>query len=235
MTGHFQEIYAQHADWYDELIAREDYQGNILPALNKIVPLAGLELDVVEFGAGTGRLTCMLAPLVNSIRAYDASQHMLNVTTAKLEKMRLHNWTVGVADNRSLPAEDASADLAIEGWSFGHFCGWYPNTWRAEIGRALAEMKRVLRPGGTAIILETLGTGYANPQPPNDDLGAYYGWLGREHNFSSTWIRTDYRFKSLEEAERLTRFFFGDELAAEVVEQNWTILPECTGIWWLKV
>jgi len=34
-------------------------------------------LDVVEFGAGTGRITRLLAPEVQSIRAFDASEHML--------------------------------------------------------------------------------------------------------------------------------------------------------------
>ena len=33
-------------------------------------------------------------------------------------------------------------------------------------------------------------------------------------------------------AEQLTRFFFGDEMADEVVRQNWVVLPECTGVWW---
>jgi ubiquinone/menaquinone biosynthesis C-methylase UbiE len=230
MTDHFQRIYARHADQYEALVAREDYQGNILKALQKIRPLD--DLDVVEFGAGTGRLTCLLAPQVKRIRAFDASQHMLDVAAAKLNQMAVGNWQVAVGDNRALPVDDHSADIAIEGWSFGHFCGWYPKTWRDEIGQALAEMARILRPGGTAIILETLGTGRTTPQPPTEELGAFYGWLGRDHNFSSTWIRTDYRFESLAEAEQLARFFFGDELAAQVVVNNWVILPECTGLWW---
>ena len=72
-------------------------------------------------------------------------------------------------------------------------------------------------------------------------LADYYTFL-QQAGFSSTWIRTDYRFESLAEAESLTRFFFGDELArtleqqcAAVVENGWVILPECTGIWWLDV
>jgi hypothetical protein len=39
----------------------------------------------------------------------------------------------------------------------------------------------------------------------------------------------------LAEAEELSRFFFGDELGNKVVQNNWTILPECTGVWWLKI
>jgi ubiquinone/menaquinone biosynthesis C-methylase UbiE len=231
MSDHFQNIYAQHADQYEALVLREDYQGNILKALENISPLTGL--DVVEMGAGTGRLTLMLAPLVKSIRAFDGSQHMLDVTVDKLKKSGLSNWAADVADNRDLPVESATVDLSIQGWSFGHFCGWYPDTWRDEIGKAVGEMKRVLRPGGTAIILETLGTGRETPQAPTDGLAAYYDWLEKEQGFSATWIRTDYQFESLDEARSLTSFFFGDELATQVVHNNWIILPECTGIWWL--
>ncbi|HEX2906369.1 MAG TPA: class I SAM-dependent methyltransferase [Phototrophicaceae bacterium] len=230
MTDHFQQIYAHHADQYEALVAREDYQGNILAALQKIRPLAGL--DVVEFGAGTGRLTGLLAPLVKSIRAFDASEHMLDIATDKLQTLNLNNWQTGVADNCYLPVANASADVAIEGWSFGHATGWYPETWKDEVGAALAEMQRVLRPGGTAILLETQTTGSETPQPPNAALADLYAWWEQEHGFSATWIRTDYRFESLEEAERLSRFFFGDDLAATVVQKNWVILPECTGLWW---
>jgi hypothetical protein len=56
-----------------------------------------------------------------------------------------------------------------------------------------------------------------------------------EYNFSHTSIRTDYKFKSVEEAEELTRFFFGDELADRVEKQKLVVVPECTGIWWLRV
>ncbi|MBL8155653.1 MAG: class I SAM-dependent methyltransferase, partial [Anaerolineae bacterium] len=118
MTDHFQQTYAQHADAYEALVAREDYQGNILTALQSIRPLAGLR--VVEFGAGTGRLTLLLAPLVSHLSAFDASAHMLEVTRAKVTAQGLSNVHIEVADNRSLPVPSASADLAIEGWSFAH-------------------------------------------------------------------------------------------------------------------
>lgn len=229
----FERIYASQAWEYDALVTREDYQQNIMRALRAIRPLDGL--DVVELGAGTGRLTCMLAPAVGAVRAFDASAHMLSVAVARLSASRLRNWQIAVADNRALPVARRSADIAIAGWSFGHATDWHAGAWRDEIGRALAEMKRVLRPGGSAIILETLGTGRETPQPPNDALAAYYAWLEEEHGFASTWIRTDYRFESVAEAEALTRFFFGAPLAARVAREQLVVLPECTGVWWLAV
>ena len=227
----YKTIYDQHADQYELLVSREDYQQNILRALDRITPLAGL--DVVEFGAGTGRLTRMLAPLVKTIQAFDTSPAMLDVAVAKLERSGLDNWRVAIADHRGVPVADRAADIAISGWSICYTVVWYAETWRDELSKALAEMRRVVRPGGTLIILETLGTGYATPHPP-EELAGYYTFL-EAAGFASTWIRTDYRFESPAEAAALTGFFFGETLAERVIAENLVILPECTGIWWRSV
>ncbi len=84
------EVYEAHADQYERLIQREDYQGNILSAIESYCPLDGL--DVVELGAGTGRLTRLLAPYVKSIKAFDASAHMLETAAESLREMGVTNW-----------------------------------------------------------------------------------------------------------------------------------------------
>lgn len=225
----FQAIYRDHADRYDLLVSREDHERNLLPALRACHPLAGA--DVVELGAGTGRLTALLAPLARRVWAFDASPAMLVAAAERLARLGLANWRLGEADHRRLPAPDASADVALAGWTLGHAVGWHPDGWRDEIGAALGEMARVLRPGGTLIVIETLGTGRETPEPPSPELAAYYDWLETELDFDRAWIRTDYRFESVEEAEELTRFFFGDALADRVARERLTVVPECTGIW----
>lgn len=110
---------------------------------------------------------------------------------------------------------------------------WYKSTWRLELTKALSEMKRVLRGGGTIIILETLGTGFKTPQIM-DSLANYFKFLDTM-GFQSKWIRTDFKFESLTEAKALTSFFFGDKMSQEIIDGNPVILPECTGIWWLMV
>jgi ubiquinone/menaquinone biosynthesis C-methylase UbiE len=232
----YRAIYATRARDYDRLVAREDIEGNIWRALHSPEQDCTGRLfegaDVVELGAGTGRLTCMLAPMVQRIWAFDVSRHMLHTARAKLEGSGLRNWELAVADNRRLPVGDGVADVAIAGWSLGHLVAWHPDSWRGEIGRALREMERALRPGGTVILLETLGTGEETPRPPHAGLAAYYGFLEQERGFSSTWMRTDYVFASLDEAEELTRFFFGAGLAERVRREGLVRLPECTGLWW---
>jgi ubiquinone/menaquinone biosynthesis C-methylase UbiE len=231
MSDQQRKIYQSDGDRYEALISREDYQGNILRAIEEIVNVDGL--DVLDLGAGTGRLTLLLAPRVKSIRAFDVSAEMLRVCRERLIASGLSNWQVDVADHRQLPVPDHSADLAVSGWSVAYLHVWHPETWRDELEKWLAEMGRVLRPGSLIILFESLGTG--NDSPIHlEHLRDYYPWLDQA-GFQNKWIRTDYKFESLEEAEELSRFFFGNELADKVKQNNWVILPECTGVWWKRI
>ena len=230
MSDQQRKIYQSEADRYEALVSREDYQGNIMKALEEIVDPDGL--DVLDLGAGTGRLTLLLAPRVNSIRALDASAEMLRVCRPRLERSGSSNWSVDVADHRQLPVEDGSADLVVSGWSVAYLAVWNPNSWRVELEKWLGEMKHVLRRDSYIVLFESLGTGNESPIQL-EHLKEYYGWLD-EAGFQKKWIRTDYKFASIEEAEELSRFFFGDELGDKVKKNNWTSLPECTGVWWLQ-
>jgi len=216
MEPELDKVYASQAENYERLVAREDYQGNIPAAL--------------ERSCSTGRLVCMLAPKARSVRAYDISEHMLAVATGKLKQSGLSNWKTAVAEHRSLPALDGSADLVVTGWSLVYAAIWAKGDWRQELGQALGELKRVLRPGGTLIVLETIGTGTESPKPPADLLD-YMGYLD-EAGFQKTWIRTDYKFENDAEAKELTEFFFGPEMVTKLISSDPAILPECTGIWW---
>jgi len=225
------EIYGRQADQYELLVSREDYQQNIFRTLNHLVPLDGL--TVVEFGAGTGRLTCMLAPVVKFIYAFDSSQHMLEVAIAKLRMSHIENWRIAVSDHRHVSLGDGVADGAISGWSICYMVVGNNETWQDELSKALSEMRRVIHPGGMLILLETLGIGCERPDPPADLL-SYFDYLERL-GFQRTWIRTDYKFRDMTEARALTRFFFGEEVVEKItMDERGVILPECTGIWWLK-
>lgn len=228
VLDHFQAIYTHQPERYDLLVSREDHPGALLPAILAVCPLDGL--DVVEFGAGTGRVTSLVASRARRVFAFDGSRPMLELA----RRRGLSNVRFTIADSRALPVRSATADLAIEGWSFSHTTDWYPDSWREEAGKAVDEMLRVLKPGGMAIAIETLGTGHTTPHPPRPILAAYYDWLERDRGFTRTWCRTDFRFESVEEASTLARFFFDDELADRIVRERLTELPECTGIWWRR-
>jgi len=231
MSDQQRKIYQTDGDRYEALISREDYQGNIMRALEEIVNPD--HLDILDLGAGTGRLTLMLAPRAKSIRAFDVSDEMLRVCRQRLEVTGLSNWKVEVADHRQLPVEDDAADLVVSGWSVAYLYSWHPETWRDELEKWLGEMKRVLRRDSYIVLFESFGTGNESPIKL-EHLKGYYPWLD-EVGFQNKWIRTDYQFKSVGEAEELSRFFFGDELGDKVHANNWITLPECTGVWWKKM
>jgi ubiquinone/menaquinone biosynthesis C-methylase UbiE len=231
MSDQQRKIYQSEGDRYEALVSREDYQGNIPRAIDDIINVD--RLDILDLGAGTGRLTLLIAPRAQSIRAFDASAEMLRVCRERLFASGLSNWQVDVADHRRLPVPDHSADLVVSGWSVAYLVVWHPETWRDELATWMNEMKRVLKPNGQIILFESLGTGNETPIQL-DHLKDYYPWLA-EAGFQSKWIRTDYQFESVEEAADLAGFFFGEEMTAQIIQKQSVILPECTGVWWRKV
>jgi len=231
MSERQKRIYQTDGDRYEALISREDYLGNIPRALDAIANVDGL--DVIDLGAGTGRLAVMLAQRVKSMRAFDMAEEMLRVCRERLAVSGLSNWQVEVADHRSIPVADHSADLVVSGWSVAYLYVWNPETWRAELEKWLGEMKRILRPGSFIVLFESLGTGNESPIQL-EHLKDYYPWLD-EVGFQKKWIRTDLKFSSLEEAEELSSFFFGEEFGKKVNQNSWVVVPECTGVWWLQV
>jgi ubiquinone/menaquinone biosynthesis C-methylase UbiE len=223
------EVFQRQAPKYDRLVSREDYQGNLMPALRSIAQFDAKR--IVEFGAGTGRLTRLLAPIAGSIFAFDASAPMLEVAECTMQPSGLHNWRFEVADHRKVPIKSHTADVAIAAWSICCLVAYGGDNWKAELATGLSEMARVVVPDGVIAIIETLGTGYLAPNAPAG-LKEYYRIL-ESTGFKSTWIRTDYRFADMDEAVDLTTFFFGQEpLAAIISDEYGPILPECTGIWW---
>ena len=230
MSDHFRQIYRHQADLYDLLVAREDYQGNLFAALNDIRSLDGL--DVVEFGAGTGRLSRLLSVLVERVYAFDIEHAMLSKARKSMTTSGMRNWSLARGDNHRMPVRSGAADLVIEGWSFAHATEWFSDNWRHHIDCMLAEMRRIARRGGTAILIETMGTGTRQPHPPAEALAQLYDYWQSRHGFNCRWIRTDFHFASPQEAAELMPFFFGDELARRVLQGGKVIVPECTGIWW---
>ena len=223
------EVYLAHADRYELLILREDFQNHIPKTINQIRDITGA--DIVELGAGTGRLTRFLVADAQSVRACDASMPMLMMARGILNGRR--PVSLSVADMRATPFPEKCADMVIAGWSFCYLAVWGEQNWREQLDLGLAEARRLLKPGGVIMLLENFGTGYESPNPP-EHLLDYFSYL-EERGFQFQWFRTDYRFDSLEEAEDLSGFFFGKEMADQVRQNGWLVLPECTGLWWLEI
>ena len=95
----------------------------------------------------------------------------------------------------------------------------------------LQEARCVLRTGGTLIVLQSLGTGNAEPRRP-PHMETFYEWLD-EKEFSNKSIHTDYRFVTPEMVDELVGFFLGEEARRRIKRENGATLAECTGVWWM--
>ncbi len=100
---------------------------------------------VVDVGAGTGLLTLALAGSVARVWAVDISPSMCEYLRLKAAGARLENIEVIVASAVHLPFADGSADLVVSNYCLHHLND-------PDKRRALAEARRVLRPGGRLVL-----------------------------------------------------------------------------------
>lgn len=206
------------------MVSAEDAKGELGERLSR---LAGQATNIVDIGAGTGRLTAPLCVQGNRVHGVDIAPAMLEVAKTKL----VHcpgRWALSVGDARSLPIEDDWADAAIAGWVFGHITEWYPDNWEVQLHQAIAEMDRVVKAGGIEVVVDTLGTAVAAPAAPTPALESYHREL-EAMGFDRSVLSTDYRFASVEESVELLEFFFG--LGEWATAHNSPHVPEFTG-WW---
>ncbi|HEX4753510.1 MAG TPA: class I SAM-dependent methyltransferase, partial [Solirubrobacterales bacterium] len=98
--------------------------------------------DALEIGSGTGYFSLNLVQLgvIERLTATDISPGMLKRLATTAEALELTGVTTVSTEAEELPFEDGSFDLV-----FGHAVLHHI----PDLGRAFAEFRRVLRPGGT--------------------------------------------------------------------------------------
>lgn len=138
------------AEMFDRVSPRYDRLNRVLSFgtdrswRRRAIVLARLDASesAVDVGAGTGDLTFALvrasAPGARVIAA-DLSKGMLEVARRRGPVL------AAIANAESLPFADASLDRVITGFTVRNV---------GDLPRALREFRRVLRPGGRAVILE---------------------------------------------------------------------------------
>jgi demethylmenaquinone methyltransferase / 2-methoxy-6-polyprenyl-1,4-benzoquinol methylase len=113
----------------------------------------------VDVATGTGDMAAELARRGAEVVGCDFSEAMLDRARAKAPALRFE-W----ADALALPYGDDSFDAATVGFGARNF---------SDLGRGLAEMARVVRPGGRVVVLEI-----TTPQRP--PLSTFFSlWFDR--------------------------------------------------------
>jgi ubiquinone/menaquinone biosynthesis C-methylase UbiE len=142
-------------DGYRSWVPTYDDQANQLIELEQPIVWQILDLlppgDAVDVACGTGRHTAHLASLGHTVIGIDSSAEMLDRAHSKVPGATFHQ-----ADLHDLPLDDGSADLLVCALALTHV---------PDLGRALAEFTRVLRPGGHLVLSDSRAFVGSAPSP----------------------------------------------------------------------
>ena len=137
-----QEFFSSSAGQWDRL--RDELFGDRFH-LAAMAAFADRDWTVGDLGCGTGQVCAALAPFVARVIAVDASGAMLQAAKTRLQ--RFDNIELRRGDLEALPIDDARLDAATLMLVLHHV---------PEPERALAEVARVLKPGGRLVIVDML-------------------------------------------------------------------------------
>jgi ubiquinone/menaquinone biosynthesis C-methylase UbiE len=104
---------------------------------------------VLDIGAGTGLLTLALAPDVQRVWALDVSSAMCHYLKGQAVALRLDNVCIVKSSATAVPLATSSIDLVVSNYCFHHLRD-------SDKEQALAEVRRVLRPGGRLVFADMM-------------------------------------------------------------------------------
>lgn len=141
------------AAMFDRIAARYDFLNRVLSLgtdvawRRRTVDLADLHegTTVLDLGAGTGDLSFAAAGRGARVLAIDLSPGMLAVLGRRATAAQRSRVVPVVGNGEHLPLPDASVDRIVSGFTVRNV---------GDLARAFAELRRVLRPGGRAVVLE---------------------------------------------------------------------------------
>ena len=132
---------------------------------------------VLDVATGTGDIALELARHTGSVVGLDLCQEMLSRGQIKMEKRGLRrsvDFIVG--DALALPFSDNSFDCALNGFALRNV---------ADINLFLAELRRVVKPGGRVVCLELV-------RPASGMIGTFYRfYLNRIVPVLGRWLSGD--------------------------------------------
>lgn len=168
-----------------------DREGLVIQHLNKELP-EGFVLDV---GAANGFTAIRLCSSTRTVLAFEPDRDMVDPGVSLI-------WVQGLAQR--IPFHDSAFHAAYATWAF--FFDGVP-----DIDKGLDELNRVVKNEGKIIIVDNAGDDEFSSLA-GKSTGSNRTWW-RNRGFEETLIHTSFRFDSLEEANRLLKFYFGDRAA----------------------
>ena len=189
------------ARWYDRTTRRDMPEFRTLAArIAATVPPGGAVLEVAP---GPGFLSIELARRGPSVRAVDISKTFVDIARRNAAAEGAPediNVRFELGNASALPVESNSVDFVVCRAAFKNF---------SEPVKALAEMRRVVRPGGTALVIDL------RRDVRVSEIGRYIDGLG-VNLFNRVFMRLAFRHMLIKRAYML------EEMRRMAIEAGWT-------------
>jgi len=134
----------QEAAKWDQVPGRVKVAQDIARSMIKELTLTP-DMDVLDFGCGTGLLTLALQPFVRSITGVDSSRGMIDIFNTKIKEQNLNNIKAGYLDLDNGDVMSGSYHLIVSSMTLHHI---------REIGPLLKQLQRVMVPDGSLCIAD---------------------------------------------------------------------------------
>jgi SAM-dependent methyltransferase len=186
-------------------------------AMRSVLDWAGR--DVVDIGCGTGFHLPMFAATARSVVGVEPHPPLADLAAQRISA--LPNASVREEGAAAIGVADASFDVAHARWSYFFGPGCEPG---------LAELDRVMRPGGVAFVIDndatrsTFGTWFRRALPSYDPKAVERFWERQGWSRERLDIRWD--FDSRADFEAVVGIEFAPEHADLVLAEH----PEATGV-----
>ena len=131
------------ASW-DDVPARVELAHDVADAIANEITLTS-DMDVLDFGCGTGLVTLQLQPFVRSITGIDSSQGMLDVLRTKIENRKLNNVRIQYRDIERGDMLERSYNLVVSSMTLHHI---------RKTGPLLEQFHGICAPGGYLCIAD---------------------------------------------------------------------------------
>jgi SAM-dependent methyltransferase len=203
-----------------------DPDGLIETAMSRIHDWAGQR--ILDLGCGSGFHLPLFAQTASSVVGVEPHAPLASLARQRVRDLSLANVSVLDGTAQGIPLADDSVDVTHARWAYFFGPGCEPG---------LAEVERVLRPGGTAFVIDndasrsTFGRWFRAAMPAHDPVAIERFWA--RQGWSRERIDMRWSFGSRADFESVLRIEFTETLADGIMADHpGAGVDYAVSLWW---
>ncbi len=201
-----------------------DREGLIEATMDRLHPISGS--DLVDIGCGSGFHLPRFARMGANVVGVEPYSPLVGLAEERVAEVPRARAVEGAA--QALPLADDSMDIAHARWAYFFGGGSEPG---------LREVERVLRPGGTAFVIDNdatrsrFGLWFRRANPSYDPVGVERFWA--RQGYQREPLTISWQLDTREDFEAVVRIEFPETAADGILaEHEGTGVDYAVNIWW---